>query len=140
MNLKNRHIGEVSRQLGMSADALRYYEKIGLLQGVGRTVSGIRIYDDKDISRLKFIKRAQKMDFSLAEISKLLQMRGDPQHARTEVRELTRQKLVEISNHLRDLTLLRDELTLLVNLCQGSESGCPIINTIEEDESRVLKS
>ncbi len=140
MNLKNRHIGEVSRQLGMSADTLRYYEKIGLLQGVGRTVSGIRIYDDKDISRLKFIRRAQKMDFSLAEISKLLQMRRDPQHARTEVRELTRKKLAQVSNHLRDLTLLHNELTLLVNLCQGSESGCPIINTIEEDESRVLKS
>ncbi|MCF6256126.1 MAG: heavy metal-responsive transcriptional regulator [Gammaproteobacteria bacterium] len=126
-------IGDISKQLGLSADTLRYYEKIKLLPKIKRTTSGIRIYSDKDISRLSFIQRAQKMNFSLAEIASLLQMREDPQHARSEVRELTHKKLAEIKSHLQDLTALRDELTLLSNLCAGSEDGCPIIEGIEDD-------
>ena len=127
-------IGDISKQLGLSADTLRYYEKINLLPKVSRTASGIRVYSDKDISRLRFIQRAQKMNFSLAEIASLLHMREDPQHARSEVRELTHKKLQEIEDHLQDLTTLRDELTLLSNLCTGSENGCPIIEGIENPQ------
>ncbi|HHI92339.1 MAG TPA: heavy metal-responsive transcriptional regulator [Gammaproteobacteria bacterium] len=125
-------IGDIGKQLGLTADTLRYYEKIGLLKNISRTASGIRTYSDKDISHLKFIQRAQKMNFSLAEIKDLLQMREDPQHARSEVRALSHRKLAEIETHLQDLTTLRNELALLVNLCTGSEDGCPIIEGIEE--------
>ncbi len=126
-------IGDISKKLNISADTLRYYEKIGLLSQINRTASGIRLYCEKDISKLKFIQRAQKMNFSLAEIKNLLQMREDPQHTRTEIRELAKRKLISIENHLQDLTILRNELTLLVNLCMGSENGCPIIDGINED-------
>jgi MerR family copper efflux transcriptional regulator len=126
-------IGIVARQLSMSVDTLRYYEKIGLLK-VTRAESGIRLYSEKDISRLKFIKRAQQMNFSLAEIGGLLKMREDPQHARAEVRQLTANKLKEVEARLTELDTLRKELTLLVNLCSASDEGCPIIDRIEEDE------
>ncbi len=128
-------ISEVSDRLGLSADTLRYYEKIGLLPGVARTASGIRRYSDKDLSRLRFIQRAQKMNFSLAEIGDLLQMREDPQHARDDVRQLTARKLAEIESHLEELRRLRDELTLLLNLCRGAEDGCPIIEVIDGEEA-----
>ena len=128
-------IGDVTELTNLSPDTLRYYEKIGLLPRVARTPSGIRQYDEKDLSRLRFIQRAQKMNFSLAEIDKLLKMRDDPQHARDEVRMLTASKLEEIEAHLKELTTLRNELTLLLNLCRGSEDGCPIIEGIDEDES-----
>ncbi len=127
-------IGEVARLLEMSVDTLRYYEKIGLLPKVSRAGSGIRCYRDKDISRLKFIKRAQQMNFTLAEIGDLLKMREDPQHARAEVRQLTANKLKEVEVRLTELDTLRRELTLLVNLCSASEDGCPIIDRIEKDE------
>ncbi len=127
-------IGEVARLLEMSVDTLRYYEKIGLLLKVSRAESGIRRYREKDISRLKFIKRAQQMNFTLAEIGGLLKMREDPQHARAEVRQLTANKLKEVEVRLTELDTLRRELTLLVNLCTASEEGCPIIDRIEEDE------
>ena len=128
-------IGEVARQLSMSTDALRYYEKIGILPKINRTVSGIRRYQSKDISRLKFIKRAQRMSFTLAEIGGLLKMREAPQYVRTEVRQLTVNKLREIEEHLTELDTLRRELTLLVNLCKASEEdGCPIIDRISGDE------
>ncbi len=124
-------ISEVSELLGMSADTLRYYEKIALLPPVQRTASGMRRYQPRDISDLRFIQRAKAMNFSLDEISRLLKMRQDPQNARSDVRELTHAKLQEIENHLQDLTSLKNELTLLVSLCQGSEDGCPILDSFQ---------
>ena len=127
-------IGEVTEKVGISADTLRYYEKIKLLPVISRTDSGIRIYDDSDISRLRFIKRAQKMQFRLKEIAALLSMREDPQHAREEVRLLTRKKMDEVEQHLGELQYLRNELELLLNLCIASEDGCPIIESIDQGE------
>jgi len=108
----NYRIGEVVDKVGISADTLRYYEKIKLLPAIGRTASGIRVYDDKDISRLRFIRRAQKMRFRLREIAELLKMREDPQHARDEVRLLTGRKLAEVEEHLDDLQYLRKSKAL----------------------------
>ena len=127
-------ISEVTKKTGLSADTLRYYEKIKLLPRVARTVSGTREYDDKDISRLKFIQRAQKMNFSLAEISDLLKMRENPQMVRNEVRQLTADKLLEVDEHLQSLTTLKKELQLLLNLCRGAKDGCPIIEELDEEE------
>ncbi len=124
-------ISEVTARTGLSADTLRYYEKIGLLPDVARTPAGVRRYDDKDLSRLAFIKRAQRMSFSLQEIKDLLSMREGPQQARDEVRQLTAEKLAQIEENLQELGTLRDELTLLLNLCRGAEDGCPIIEDLE---------
>ncbi|MCH7829634.1 MAG: heavy metal-responsive transcriptional regulator [Proteobacteria bacterium] len=129
--MKGYRIGDVTKLLGISADTLRYYEKIGLLPAVNRTASGIRDYLKRDLSRLRFIQRAQKMKFSLKEIAELLKMREDPQHARDEVRLLTRSKLTEIEENLDDLQHLRNELQLLLNLCTASADGCPIIDSID---------
>lgn len=120
-------IGEVTGMLGLSADTLRYYERIGLLPRVARNAAGLRRYDDKDLSRLRFIRRAQTMDFALAEIATLLAMREAPQRARRRARELTQRKLGEIEARLAEMKTLRDELKLLINLCSGSKKKCPII-------------
>ncbi len=133
--MKSYRIGDVTKLLSISADTLRYYEKIGLLPVINRMASGTRVYYERDLSRLRFIRRAQKMQFSLKEIAELLKMREDPQHARDEVRILTRSKLSEVEEHLGDLQFLRNELQLLLNLCTASEDGCPIIEGIDEDDS-----
>ena len=132
-------IGVVTRLTGLSTDTLRYYEKIGLLPPVARAASGIRVYTGKDISRLHFIQRAQKMNFSLAEIASLLTMREDPQRARKGVRELTSAKLAEVEARLIQITTLRSELQLLLNLCRASSEGCPIIESIDAREKRAPK-
>lgn len=123
-------IGDVAELLGLTPDTLRYYEKIGLLPRVSRNGSGLRSYGERDLSRLRFIQRAQKMGFSLSEIGMLLAMRDNPQRARAEVRKLTAAKLDQVETHLRELTLLRNELRLLLNLCRGAKDGCPIIENI----------
>lgn len=123
-------IGEVVKLIGLSADTLRYYEKLGLIKP-GRSATGLRFYTGRDLSSLRFIRRAKSMNFSLDEIAQLLEMRGDPQHARDEVRELAAQKLAALEGQLQQLDTLRRELTLLVNLCRGAEDGCPIIEDLE---------
>ena len=126
-------IGDVTKRLNISADTLRYYEKIHLMPSISRTSSGLRDYSEKDISRLKFVKRAQRMSFSLEEIGRLLDFRQAPQQAKPEVRQLAGEKLTDIEDHLKELKTLRDELRLLVNLCAGSDDGCPIIEGLDDD-------
>jgi MerR family copper efflux transcriptional regulator len=128
-------IGEITQRLGLSGDTLRYYEKVGLMPRVTRAPSGIRLYSDEDISRLRFIQRAQKMSFTLAEIANLLKMRDHPQQTRNKVRTLTQRKLAEIDIYLTDLRVLRRELRLLLKACTSTTKGCPIIQRIEADGS-----
>lgn len=126
-----KRIGEVVAELTLSADTLRYYEKIKLLPKVQRNNAGVRFYSEKDLSRLRFIKRAQRMGFSLEEIADLLRFRENPQQAKPQVRELAHLKLAVIEEHLAELSTLRDELRLLTNLCGASDSGCPILEQLE---------
>lgn len=128
---KHYRISDVGRLTGLSPDTLRYYEKIGLLARVSRQNSGVRSYNDQDLSRLRFIQRAQKMDFTLAEIAELLKMRDAPQSARKAVRELTARKLADVETHLKELQTLRDELRLLLNLCNGSRKSCGILKEMD---------
>lgn len=125
-------IGQAASRVGLSPDTLRYYEKIGLLPTVSRNSAGRRIYIDKDISRLNFVKRAQRMNFTLAEIAQLLSFRENPQGARDEVRALSQQKLAQIEEQLEELTVLKNEMRLLIDLCHGAEVGCPIIEELED--------
>ncbi len=126
-------IGEAVKQLGISADTLRYYEKIDLIPATARNASGFRVYSAKDLSRLRFIKRAQAMNFSLAEIAELVKMRDNPETARREVRELTHGKLQEVKQRLDELQTLHHELQLLVNLCTESQEKCPILERLNRD-------
>ena len=125
-------ISQVCELSGYSADTLRYYEKIGLLTRVERTSSGLRTYNEQNLSDLRFIQRAKTMNFTLEEIKQLLSMRKNPTEAKIEVRQLTKNKLEEVKASLQTLTTLHNELTLLVNLCNGSKDGCPIIEDIEK--------
>ncbi len=126
-------IGEVSQQLMISSDTLRYYEKIDLLPPISRTSSGIRLYNQQNISQIKFIKKSQAMGFSLNEIAQLLTFRKNPQQAKREVRQLAHDKLKVIEEKFIQLQSLKNELTLLVNLCCQQEKGCPIITKLDTD-------
>ncbi|TAL85931.1 MAG: MerR family transcriptional regulator [Rhodanobacter sp.] len=129
-------IGEMATRLGMSTDTLRYYEKIGLLPRPLRDSGGRRRYVDADLARLLFIQRAQAMNFSLAEIGHLLQLRERPQKTRADVRHLAGEKLAQVELRLKSLRLLRNELRLLLNLCAGSDDGrCPILDSLDNEQA-----
>ena len=109
-------IGETSERTGLSADTLRYYERIGLLPEVARNAGGQRRYGERDIARLRFVRRAQQMDFSLDEIRQLLDLRELEGDVRADVRALAEAKLAAIEARIDTLTRLRDELAGLLEL------------------------
>ena len=132
--MKTYRIGAVAKQLKISIDTLRYYEKIDLLAPINRNSGGIRLYGESDIANIQFIQRAKMMNFTLNEISALLKMRENPNQMREDVRELTQQKLNVIEQQISALDLLRQELQLLIGSCVCSQQGCPIIEKIESTD------
>lgn len=128
-------IGEVSRRSGFSPETLRYYDKIGLLDAVGRDAAGRRDYDGHDIEQLMFIRRAKSAGFSLDDIRVLLRLRSAPNEARRQVLGLTQAKLAEIEHKISSLTAFKDELTRLSHLCcsDGGDS-CPILSQLSDTE------
>lgn len=96
-----------------------------------RDSGGRRRYDERNLSQLRFIQRAQRCDFSLTEIGELLKLRRAPETHRPQVQQLTEQKLEDIKSRLDDLERLQHELELLLNLCHGSDKGCPIIESLD---------
>lgn len=127
-------ISDVTNLTGLSADTLRYYERIGLLHNVLRTPGGARRYSEANLVTLGFIKRAQKMNFSLADISELLQMRVTPGQACQDVQQIARTKLTEIESHIQELKLLRHELQSLVNQCAVTDAeGCAVLEGLEKE-------
>lgn len=131
--LNNNHyrIGEIAEKLGIPIDTLRYYEKINIIPPPRRN-NGVRLYNELDMSRLRFLRRAQRMGFSLEEIKLLLELRQRPRSARAEIRVLAHKKLEEISQHVKEMKILEKELKLLTNLCTNADGNCPIIEGIED--------
>ncbi len=103
-------IGEVSRQSGIGIETLRFYERQGLLGSPGRTMSGYRMYDADVLDRLEFIKRAQALGFSLAEIARIISEKEAGQNPCSEVREVVRRRLNELDERLKQLQRYRREL------------------------------
>ena len=103
-------IGEVSRLSGIGIEALRFYEKQGLLGRPARTESGYRLYGREVLERLDFIKRAQVLGFSLAEISRIIAHKQAGQSPCAEVRGVVRARLAEIDERLRQMRRYRKEL------------------------------
>ena len=103
-------IGEVSRLSGIGIEALRFYEKQGLLGRPARTESGYRLYDAEVLERLEFIKRAQVLGFSLAEIARIISHKHAGQSPCAEVRDIVRARLQEIDERIRQMRRYRKEL------------------------------
>lgn len=103
-------IGEVSRRSGVGIEALRFYEKGGLLDKPSRTVSGYRVYGEEVLERLAFIKRAQALGFTLDEIKRIIDDARKGESPCEEVREIVRQRMTELDERLRELHRFRKEL------------------------------
>lgn len=103
-------IGEVSKQSGIGIEALRFYEKSGLLDKPSRTYSGYRVYDAEVLERLAFIKQAQTLGFSLDEIKRVIEDARTGQSPCDEVREIVRRRLEELDERMREMRRYRKEL------------------------------
>ena len=112
---KQLKIGEVSRLSGIGIEALRFYEKSGLLDRPGRTYSGYRLYDESVLERLAFIKQAQVLGFTLDEIKQLISHKRAGENPCVEVREIVRSRLTELNERIEQMIHYRDELTTALN-------------------------
>ena len=103
-------IGEVAKSSGVGIEALRFYEKSGLLDRPYRSESGYRMYDAEVLERLEFIKRAQVLGFSLTEIKRIIADKRAGQSPCAEVREIVRQRLSALDQRMREIKKYRNEL------------------------------
>lgn len=103
-------IGEVARLSGVRIEALRFYEKSGLLDKPSRTYGGYRVYGPEVLDRLTFIKRAQSLGFSLSEIKQIIEDARRGESPCDEVREIVSRRLEELDERMRELRRYRKEL------------------------------
>src|SRR4028119_1345518 len=103
-------IGEISKRSGVSIEALRFYEKGGLLDRPSRTMSGYRVYGEDVLERIEFIKRAQALGFSLDKIRQIVDDARRGQSPCDEVREIVSRRMEELDERLRELHRYRKEL------------------------------
>ena len=109
-------IGEVSAQTGQSTKTIRYYEEINLTPSTERTANGYRIYSEEDVDRLRFIRSARALDFSLEDIEEILAFRDREEPPCRYVMDLMKDHIEKISDRIRELERLRSELGHLVEV------------------------
>jgi len=128
-------IGKLAKAADVGIDTVRFYERAGLLKKPQRTATGYRLYAESDASRLRFIRRAKALGFSLEEIAELLRL-NDGGGRRGAVRALAERRLSEIEQKLTQLSRMRDTLHHLVHQCRGDGPlvGCPIIEAARPAE------
>ena len=129
-------IGQVARRAGVGVETVRFYEREGLLEEPPRRASGYRQYSEQVVTRLRFIKRAQQLGFSLKEISELLLLRVDAQTSCEEVKGRTEAKIAEVERKMVELQHMRQALLQVHSLCTGPgpTSACPIRIKLRMDE------
>lgn len=126
-------IGQLAARAGVSIDTVRYYERSGLLAPQARLPSGYRRYGEGQVSRLRFIRRAQDLGFSLKDIRELLALSKGRDVAR--VKRVAEQKLADVEERLAALNRVRDALSTLVESCpgHGRSADCPILAALGEE-------
>jgi Hg(II)-responsive transcriptional regulator len=133
---KSLTIGKVASRAGVGVETVRFYERQGLLLEPDRRASGYRQYGEDVVARLRFIRRAKELGFTLKEVAELLALRHDPAATRSDVRQKVRAKVEDIEAKVRDLQRIREVLLALGETCHGHgpAGDCPILEAIDRDD------
>lgn len=126
-------IGRLADEAGVNVETIRYYQRRGLMAEPDKPMGGQRRYAADAVKRVRFIKRAQVLGFTLDEVGSLLEL--DEACACAETRDLATHKLQVIDEKLADLKAMRKALTTLLLQCDagGTKDGCPIIDALAAD-------
>ncbi len=127
-------IGEVAKRSAVNIQTIRFYERKGLVLPEKRSESGYRQYTDEAVRRVRFIKHAQEIGFSLKEIGELLTLRVDEDTTCADVRGKAEEKIADVENKILKLKQVREALQGLVALCDVGKpvSDCPILEALDE--------
>ena len=136
-------IGKIAKRIGLSVDAIRFYERNALLPRPARTEGGFRQYGEKDVETLAFIRRVQGLGFKLSEIRGLLNLRGSHMQPCAPVRRQLEGKLVDVQRKLADLQKLEHELRLALRSCnkvlRKRSAHCPILRETNNNKPGSAK-
>lgn len=128
-------IGELAKLAGVTPDTIRFYEKERMMDPVERTKAGYRLYSKQDLQRLRFIRYAKQIGFSLESIRELLSIRVDPEHHTCrESKSIVDARLCEVEAKLKELEHMRDSLKRLSDACCGNlhvSTYCSILEALE---------
>jgi MerR family copper efflux transcriptional regulator len=126
-------IGDLAKRAHVNRETVRYYERRRLLPRAARSMAGYRVFSDDALRRLRFIRHAKELGFSLNEIRELLALRVNSVDACDRVRERTQAKLADIDQKLRSLKQMKLALSELINACarRGKTSDCPILDGLD---------
>lgn len=129
-------IGQVARLAGVGVETVRFHEREGLLEVPPRRASGYRQYNEQVVKRLHFIKRAQKLGFSLKEITELLTLRVDGHTTCDEVKQCAEAKLAEVERKMAELQRMRHALLQVAALCtgEGPANACPMLEALDQQQ------
>ncbi|MEM9557344.1 MAG: MerR family DNA-binding protein [Acidobacteriota bacterium] len=140
-------IGQLARAADVGVETIRFYERRGLLAEPPRRPSGYRQYEPEAADRLRFIRRAKELGFTLDEIGELLALRARPTENRDRVRAAASAKIDDIERRIADLEQMRGVLARLVSACEersehadAAMSGCPILEALEPRADRTSRT
>ena len=128
-------IGKLAKRAGVGVETIRFYERKGLIPEPPRRSSGYREYDDDTVTRVRFIRHAKELGFTLKEINGLLSLQLDPEKPCQDVNRRIETKLSDIDEKIQMLNRMKDALQRLSTQCggEGSVSDCPILEALEDD-------
>lgn len=129
-------IGQLARLGGVGVETVRFYERQGLLAEPARKESGYRQYAEDVVARLRFIRRAKDLGFSLKEIAELLALRFESDTSCAEVREKAAAKIADIEAKIESLQRMKAALMTVTSQCsgRGPTSECPILDALDGEE------
>ncbi len=131
--MENLTRGELAKKCGVNIETLRFYETKKLMDAPKRSESGYRLYAKEDVVKIRFIKNAQKLGFSLNEILDLLKLRVYKEKSCDEAMGKAQEKLEDIENKIKTLNIIKKALKELIKQCKDSvpTTGCPILSKFE---------
>ena len=134
--MKSLTIGHLAREAGINLETVRYYEREGLLPKAPRSASGYRLFPTDAARRLRFIRRAQELGFSLKEIRELLALRLSPRTTTAEIRKRAEAKIADIEGKIKSLASMSKSLRKLTKSCAGCAplSECPILESLDRED------
>lgn len=131
MTARDFSIGALSKQTGVNVETIRYYERIRLLSSPPRTGGGHRVYPTEQLRRLKFIRRARELGFTLDEVRELLTLAQSSEAPCAQVKEVASTHLADVRSKIADLVRLERTLAETVEKCAGDQSPeCPVLDAL----------
>jgi len=125
------NIGEAATRSGVSAKMIRHYESLGMLPKVARTEAGYRLYSEREVHTLRFIRRARDLGFSIAEISELLKLWQNRRRASGDVKRIALAHIADLERRLAEMQAMKQALAQLISCCHGDERpDCPILDDL----------